>query len=195
MSEQNLYAAPKSQLIEADEPVRNEFYVVALLKFRLLYYFTLGIYSIYWFWRHWQTYRRATGESLWPIPRAIFNIFFTHDLFGKFDERMPEKRQWHGMVWATVYVASAVISRITDRLGADTIGILDLVSLLLFVAMGESLARGQQVANEACNDPEGKTNSHYSAANVIFMVIGGLLSLTVYAALVLLYFYPELLVE
>lgn len=195
MSEENIYAAPKSQLIDPVIPVSGRFYVVSPLKFRVMYYVTYGFYEVYWCWRNWQIYRRTTGEDLWPVPRAIFSIFFMHALFAKFDEAIGGKRRWNGPMLATAIVGCYLADYFLGYVYGDAISLADVISLGLLVVCGECLLQGQHVANEACGDPDGKTNMHFSALNIVFLVIGGLFTMAALTVMALSFFAPELLFE
>lgn len=177
----NLYAPPVAQVADlASSEQRNEFYVVATYKFFLLFFMTLGIYSLYWFYKHWANYRANHQESLWPIPRAIFAIFFTHSLFGKFDESLVKSgvtHRWSASSNAMWYVILLIITSGLDRLAARSIGspLTDIASIVLLLPMAMPLHAGQQAANAACGDPKGTRNAHLTVANYIWLVIGFLL--------------------
>lgn len=57
------------------------FYHTSPWQAALLDFFTLGLYSIYWFYKHWRMIQISTGEKLSPFLRAIFQIFFVFSLF------------------------------------------------------------------------------------------------------------------
>ncbi|MBK8286882.1 MAG: hypothetical protein IPK97_19570 [Ahniella sp.] len=184
----NVYAAPRAQLINAaDQPAAPDaFYVVSSLKFHLLFFLTMGFYSVYWFYRHWKAWKSHSREDLWPVPRAIFNIFFVHALFGLFVRAGMSWQPWKGLVWATVYVVAAIASNFVDAFPMVTQGWRDLGSLAFLIIMGIALANGQQGANEACGDSEGVRNAHFSVANIVWMVIGSIFWLFVLLSGVLL---------
>jgi hypothetical protein len=56
------------------------FFSIGLVKFAVMTLGTIGIYPVYWFYKHWKTIRARTGDDIWPIPRAIFAVFFFHEL-------------------------------------------------------------------------------------------------------------------
>ncbi|HSX42510.1 MAG TPA: hypothetical protein VLF59_00305 [Candidatus Saccharimonadales bacterium] len=49
-----------------------------LVIFMLL---SLGSYALYWFYRNWDAVRKANGQKMWPLVRAIFAIFWAWPLF------------------------------------------------------------------------------------------------------------------
>jgi hypothetical protein len=79
---------------EHQEPVQTtkmEFYAVSQKKFLIMYIGTLGLYSVYWFYKHWSLYKKSENEEMWPIMRSIFQIFFTHSLFSLFEMKYQNK--------------------------------------------------------------------------------------------------------
>lgn len=107
----NIYAAPQSEVTLVTEQETAQHYVVSEKKFLILFITTLGMYGVYWFWRHWNMYKIRTGEGLWPWARALFSVFFTHKLFNSFsngsieetDEPSPSISKF-----ATIYVLLAI---------------------------------------------------------------------------------------
>lgn len=72
----NPYKAPESDLELAVAGTEKQFYVVSIRKFTILFFMTLGLYTIYWFYSHWNEYKLYSGKKIWPAPRSIFSIFF-----------------------------------------------------------------------------------------------------------------------
>ncbi len=177
--ETNPYSPPNSdvEIVPASNP---GYYVVSIRKFALLFFMTLGIYSVYWFYRNWKAYQASTGEKIWPIPRAIFNIFFAHALFAKVDGTLNQHDRsfnWSPRALATGYVVLSIISNILDRLSMKEIGspATDALSFLVLPAIYFTLATPQKAINIAVGDPEGEANSHLSGANFAWMGFGALL--------------------
>lgn len=179
-----IYAAPKSEPQTTGERPEPAFYVVSRAKFWILFLATSGIYQAYWFFKHWKTIRKATGEQLWPLPRAIFCIFFTHSLFARFSGTasggIPASR--HSLQSkATLFVVLLVADRIASRLALKDIGspITDLISIAILPLAGWCLFKAQQAANSACGDPTGSGNSRITAANILWMAVGALVWLLI----------------
>jgi hypothetical protein len=170
------YQPPGARLLAEHETVPM-FYVVSVRKFWLLTTATFGLYSVYWFYRHWRAYRIHGGSRLWPIPRAIFAIFFTHELFRTFRKACADKGVTNTPSldgWATLFVVATIIDRIVDQLSrADTPHPVILgMSLVGFLVCGWPLYLAQQVANAACDDPEGSSNARLGLANGIWILLG-----------------------
>ena len=174
----NIYDPPASNLDY--EPALGsglrKFYVVGTLKFWLLFIFTFGAYQLYWLYRNWSRYKASTQENIWPVPRAIFGIFFTHALFREVDATLVgEDREysWNPGLLATGYVISLIAIRIVDRLpdSMDNVAV-PLELFVLYPLVGFLLYRAQRAINVACGDPSGASNARLTWANYAWMSIG-----------------------
>lgn len=174
----NVYKPPESALNAELEP--SEFYIVSNKKLLLLFFVTFGFYYLYWFYKHWALYKVKNNESILPILRAIFSIFFTHSLFKLFAMRARENEpnyQWSATFTATVYVIFTVLANIGDRLSDSSAmpAYFALVPAVLLPIRGWAIYKAQQVANFACNDPDGAQNTTLSVANILWCIAGTLL--------------------
>ena len=174
----NPYAAPSASL-EMPADTAASYYVVGLRKFTLLYFFTMGLYTIYWFYQNWVLQKRRHKESLWPVPRSIFNIFFCHTLFrrvrGEID-RQQIAYDWNADVTATVYVLLSVVSNVLQRISArdvDSVQV-DVISLLLLPAIYFPLRSAQKAINVAEQDSEGAGNAALTPANYAWVLMGAI---------------------
>ncbi len=104
MSE-NIYTTPESELLVDDGGVTAEFYVVSLRKFNILFFCTFGVYSIFWFYKNWRIIKTKQNREIWPVPRAIFSIFFAHSLFREIEGELEEKT---GEVWNRLFTGHNV---------------------------------------------------------------------------------------
>ncbi len=79
------------------ENVGPRFYVVSVRKLVVMMFLTWGVYGIYWHYRNWATYKRATGDKVIPLLRALFSIFFLYPLLKRVDRELETKggdHQW-----------------------------------------------------------------------------------------------------
>lgn len=182
----NAYKAPLMDDEEA--PAHSDasvpVYVVAPTKFMILAFSTMGMYSLYWFYKNWSLQRRAYGLQIWPVARAIFTVFFTHRLFRALDGEAHGRGYapgWNANGQATLYVglaiASYLSSRLSDSANAGTVFLL--LSLGLGLASAVPLFAAQKVANLAAGDVEGRSNGSITAGNSIVILLGLLLWATV----------------
>ncbi|MBV8635486.1 MAG: hypothetical protein JO002_13415 [Burkholderiaceae bacterium] len=177
----NIYSPPTANL--DDEPGASEsndnFYVVAPLKFWLLFVLTLGFYQVYWFYKNWSRYKARTHDDIWPVMRGIFTIFFTHSLFREIDAALvAEEREhsWDPGLLATGYVIATIVNRILDRTpdSMDKV-VLPIELFIMLPLVGYLLYRAQVAINIACGDPTGASNAKLTWANYLWMILGAAL--------------------
>lgn len=190
MSE-NIYAAPLSDLDERTASSSDaRFYVVSARKLLVLYFITLGLYHLYWNYKNWALHNQATGEGVWPVPRAIFSVFFTNSLFQNVAHHdvTHERAEWNAGRMAAFMVILVFTGNAMERLASKGLGspITDLLSIALLLPTGLLLKNVQAEINARCGDPDGSSNASFSAANIAWCIVGA-----VYWALIFLgYFYP-----
>jgi hypothetical protein len=172
-----------SQVPDSVSP-EKQFFVVSTKKFAIMTLATMGLYATYWFYRNWRAYRESTGDDVWPVARAIFNIFFTHALFREIAGSRPQLQQlasWNHRFQAHMIVLLTILMRIFDRMAGKGIGVpvTDLLSLALLIPFTLFLVQVQSKINLAMRDPEGQRNARFGVANVIWIALGILLWLSV----------------
>lgn len=179
MNENNLYAAPGVELLdsESEKEAAVKFFPSARGKLLILYFATLGLYSVYWFYKNWSLQKSLHGEDTIPVLRALFYIFFTHSLFNRIEQAADEKnitKSWSAGSLATLFVVLTLVSNILDRISAksDVYSTTDYVSLGLLFVLVYPLYLVQGTVNKVNNDDEGKLNSRFSIYNIIFLLIG-----------------------
>jgi hypothetical protein len=181
----SIYAAPKADLTMPVEVAGDGFYVVSRRKFLVMYFMTLGFYKIYWFYKNWSMYKtmeRAEGgadSNIWPVPRAIFSVFFVHALMreayahasGKLRNVNPDFD-----TTATALVGLMLVSNVIDRLSWKGVGspFTDYAGLALLLPLAYFLNIARQFINDASGDSTGKSNDSFTWANWIWIVIGAL---------------------
>lgn len=180
--EENIYQTPASQVVNEDD--QNEFYVVSIRKFTLLFFLTLGIYSVFWFYKNWKEFKLFHDFSIWPVPRAIFSIFFVIQLFSYVKERLQINQSSYSFDakgLGIAYIVFAVIDKGLSRLSYrnDESIVYDLLSIALLPVVYVILLKAQKAINHAVNDPDGSQNDSFTAANYVWMILGGILWLLV----------------
>lgn len=188
----NPYQAPTAPVADPGAGTEPEFYVVAARKFLVLMIATLGGYSLYWFWHNWRQQNRVRKRDYWPIPRAIFQIFFAHALFAEIRRRLDgagSTLAFAPQPMAILFVVSSLGSTISDRLAGRNIGSpwTDVLGLLLLIPVTWTLYRAQLAANAACGDADGAGNAHFSAANLFWILLGLAVWLLVLAGMLMIF--------
>ena len=174
--ERNIYQAPEADL-EAETEAGLKYYVVSQTKFQILFLTTLGLYGLYWFYRHWRNYKLHSGRDLWPVPRAIFSVFFVHALFDRFYRDAIENesvKRWHYKIEASLYIVFIIVSNLSDRLVSLGFSVITsaVIGIGSIIVVAWILGRAQAVANLACGDPRGKANSRIGIANIAWILLG-----------------------
>ncbi|NHZ81181.1 hypothetical protein F2P44_18145 [Massilia sp. CCM 8695] len=180
----NLYAPPQADMsIGATIGSDNMFYVVSLTKFTILFLATLGMYQFFWYFKNWNLYKRqckldnAADSEIWPVPRAIFAVFYTHSLFNEVSMHAAAKMrptQWDHKSHATGLVVMLIALNVLTRMNETTLGSGLSLALMLILMVGIffSSFSAQKHINACCGDPAGRSNSRFTAANYVWIAIG-----------------------
>ena len=172
------------------------FYVVSRRKLAVLYILTLGGYGVYWFYQNWARYNRnspdaaSAGRSVWALPRAVFSVFFIHDLFARIKAYGSLKNEvgiWESKPHATILVGLLLLSNVLDRAVNKDIGApyTDVLALLVLLPLAQQFALAQEMINISCGDRHGETNSKFSGANFAWILVGSAAWLLILWALLL----------
>jgi hypothetical protein len=186
------YAPPTAALAEpaAAGADNARYYVVSATKFWALSVATLGMYGIYWMYRQWSHIKRATRGDEWPVARAIFQVFFVHRLTAEIDQRLRRtaiRHDWAPQGLATFTVLGMIAGAIFDRLARNEVGspVTDLLWLASLGAVVTCKWHIQRAANAACGDPDGRTNSRFTAGNIVWLVLGAVFWLLIVIGLLM----------
>jgi hypothetical protein len=183
----SIYAPPQADLGSTPvESISAPFYVVSVKKVMVLGLLTFGLYFVYWHYQNWRQYRdwhlARTQESLgiWPVPRGIFSIFFMHSLFRNVKAYADDNERhidWEPGTIATILVTLTIVGNLLDRAAMRNIGypVTDILSLIVLAPLLYLYTRVQPIINASCGDPESKSNSDFTVANWVWIVIGALL--------------------
>jgi hypothetical protein len=154
-----------------------EFYIVSPEKFLLLFIGTMGIYSIYWFYKHWSQYNKSTQERLWPIMRALFSIFFVHSLFENFEHRYKLQTGKYPVsinYLATIIVVITIVATVADILANLKIGTpyTEYFSFLYIAIICWATYKAQVFANKSGPDVNGQSNNKLTFLNYFWLLLG-----------------------
>jgi hypothetical protein len=176
----NPYAPPQAELaVHVQE--EGALYVVSTRKFWFLQILTTGLYQLYWSYENWRRLNEQEKLTIWPAPRAVFSIFFTHSLNSHVDIRLKRRKStvaWSPGWWATVYVLFTLVPAlffmpIFERVSWQ---ILELIWHVALFILSWAMWRTQRAINVASGDPKGESNNAFTAANYVWMVLGVALS-------------------
>jgi hypothetical protein len=189
---ENIYEAPKADLVDAPHSEHGRpFFVTSLRKLILLYMFTMGLYVVYWGYKQWDSQRLAVGEKIYPVLRAVFLIFFTHSLFSLINKRLELQGQpnWRYGSAPTLFVVFAILASVVNYVTRNSQfgGLVALaLTVILLVLQLWPLVTMQRQANLASLDTEGARNSSLSGWNWAFIVFGGVFWLMAIAGFILI---------
>lgn len=172
----NLYAPPRADLRmpAVREPA---FYTVSDGKFLILFFASLGLYLLYWSWKNWRRYQRATGARVSPLARGLLPLFFTHALLFRAEDLLRE-RGMHYIEppdrWANRFVGATVLGLLFNGMARNDMGypLTDLASLAMLFVQGLAVCKGQQLLNFAADDPLGESNSRLRWPDYLCLVPG-----------------------
>lgn len=197
---EDIYAPPKADLTKyASSDTADAvptFYVVSLRKFTVLYIMTFTMYQVFWLFKQWSNYKQqcrlegAPDATIWPLPRALFSVFFMHSLFREVAAHAAAKMralEWNNGSHATSLVLMLIATTVLDRLSDHGIGMpyTLILTLLLVIATFFSYRKAQTWINLSCGDPEGAGNSRFTWANYIWIVAGSIAWLLVLTGLII----------
>ena len=146
----NPYAAPKADVQSLHgQAVDGEplYYTMSPAKLAAMIALTMGLYSLVWFYRHWQTIRQRFEEDIWPVPRALFGVISCFWLTKRLQERLGSQE-----LPAPPGLASAAMLYFALSLGGNVLGRFDTIStnvlsMLLVPVTAVALVPVQQAAN------------------------------------------------
>ncbi len=172
----NPYAASGQNVIITASTAGEPFYVVAKWKLLLMYFGTLGLYLIYWNYKHWKCYKVSTGFSCIPVLRAIFPIFFYHSLFGRMKDKLNDsgiETAWAPGLKAMMLVVFSIYGTVNGNLEQNIMTVA--LRLGVLIADGLIISSVQGMANLACGDHRGQSNNRITFANISWLCLGAIL--------------------
>lgn len=169
----------KEEIPDNQALYQNDFYVVSPRKLWVMTLGTMGVYSVYWLYAQWVAHQKRTGEDIWPIPRAIFNVFFVHGLFRRVNDWAEERggalENHRNLAWA--WVLLTVVMRFFERFYSDQVTpLVDLlVNFLTAGLISAILFAVQKTINRVSGDTDGASNAQFSFANWFWLFVGALI--------------------
>jgi hypothetical protein len=159
---------PQAGLAKGQAP----FFAVSIFKLVLLSVLTLGIYELYWFYQNWKLIRDREGSDIWPVPRAIFTVFFCHACFARirdFETPAAGKSDLASGWLATAWIITTLMHKLPQPWW--------LISLAAVLFVVPVQARANRINAEL--SPEHDRNSRFTGWNWAIVVFGGIFLLLV----------------
>jgi hypothetical protein len=184
----NPYAPPTAAVSDVAEEMpdnSNPLFAVGTMKVFVMSLCTLGIYQLYWMYRHWRLIQGRDRSDIMPVWRAIFGVIFCWPLF----KRIKQDGETHGVdngfpaeVLAACYFALNIAWQLPDPWW--------LVGMASTIVVTVVQAHANRVNSAAAPDHE--RNDRLTGPNWVAVVLGGILLLL---ALVGLFVPESVLVE
>jgi hypothetical protein len=176
----NPYAPPVADPVVAGGDGGDDrlgLYTISARKFWVLTSLTAGLYSIAWGYQHWAHLKRRDRSGIWPVPRAIFMVFYTHALVRRAAGLGAAAGRWTGPPpsgLATAAVAAMLLSVAITWVPDLEHGqlLLAIIALAMIWVVGWATWGIQAVINAIAADPRGAANDRFSIGNWIWMGIG-----------------------
>lgn len=143
---------------------------VSLSKLVIMSLCTFGIYEIYWSYKQWDAQRKRDQEAMMPFWRAFFAPLWGFSLFPRLQRIVTTyggTAAWSGMGLAVAYLILHLLWRLPDPYW--WLSQLSIVPILMV----------QRSINDlnAAVAPDAPRNDSYSGANVVIILLGGILFL------------------
>ena len=162
----NPYAPPTAAVEDIPEAIEEPpYFAVTTFKFVVLSLCTLGLYEMYWFYQNWHRIKERDGSAIMPAIRSIFSVFFCYQCF---DRIRDDTSAATGATFAAGPLASVWILSQFSSWMPDPYWLIAVVSFVFIIPVQRQVNRyNEEVA------PAHDRNGSFSAANWIWMVLGG----------------------
>jgi hypothetical protein len=167
--EANPFAPPKA--VVADEAqigdTQVHFFAVSVQKLIVMSVCTLGLYQIYWFYKHWVLIKERSEPHITPWARALFGIFWCYSCFDfiRKDERQVD-------IEPTLSAGLLAFGWIGLELASQLPGRYFLCSFLAPLLLIPVQAHVNQI--NALVAPDHDRNARYTAWNLLAVVVNAI---------------------
>ena len=150
----------KNAKLDADVKYFN----ISPLRLWLSSFFTLGLYDIYWSYRNWSAYKKATKDDVEPLLMALFNFLTIFSLQNKIQRLLPERKKINyvcAILYSVLFISGVVAYTLSFAL----------ISLLLMITYAV-LPTLLIPIQKSINSISGKTSKEYTKWEVALLVVG-----------------------
>jgi hypothetical protein len=168
--EENLYAPPKAVVadvasIQSDADLR--FFAVSPVKLVVLSTCTLGIYQIYWFYKHWVLIKERSEPDIIPWARAFFGVFWCYSCF-EFIRNDERDLSIEPTLLAGPLATAWIVVSLTWRL-PEPYSLIGFLAPLLLVPVQQHVSHINELVA-----PEHDKNARFSGWNWLTVVLGAI---------------------
>jgi hypothetical protein len=166
----NPYAPPTAPVADIPESVAPAiqpiFFPVSPAKLAVLTTCTLGLYQIYWFYKHWQCIKEGQRFDCNPALRSIFSVIFCYPLFHKM-RASGVKLGADSSLLAGPLATGWIVTTLTSRL-PDPYWLITFISVAFLLPVQAYANRVNQAMTPG-HDP----NTRFSGWNWAAVAVGG----------------------
>src|SRR5262249_19806427 len=178
VARRGLILSPAAEQTSEEEPSQVPtpvYFPVTSAKLILLCITSLGLYELYWFYKHWSFEKARTKERISPFWRTVFAPFFAFSLFGRISELSAAESFKHLRHFSHSDSVACAGMFFALTLSARLPGPLWIVSLFSFVPL-LTVQRAVNRINKMYA-PEADPNSRFGMGNIVVVALGGILVL------------------
>lgn len=148
------------------------YFPVSLTKFIVMHFCTVGMYQLYWFYENWKLIVEREQSDASPFWKTFFMFIYCYTLFEKVRSSAAALKIAHSI--SVHILATGWILLSTLWLLPDPYGLVALLSIVFLIPV-------QQAANRVNESlaPGHDRNERFTALNMVAVVIGGLLLVSV----------------
>lgn len=134
------------------ENARVEYFAISVVRLVVCFVLTGGFYAIYWGFKNWSNYQKATKEPLNPYINAWFFVFTAGGLFARMAKTLGARlnSKLYGIVYMFSFLAFAFSVRYIDKVPvfSESADVLWAVILGGFILSLMCLVKVQNIVND-----------------------------------------------
>ena len=141
-----------------------KYFNISPLRLWLSSFFTFGLYDIYWSYRNWSAYKKATKDDVEPLLMALLNFLTIFSLQSKIQRVLPEKRKINAIcaVLYSILFISAVVGYVLS------FTLISLWMIIVYALLPVLLIPIQRSINSVA----GNTSDKYGKGEIIVLLVG-----------------------
>lgn len=170
--QENVNTQSAAAVIPSASPSTPIYFPVSLTKFVVLHFCTVGMYQLYWFYENWKLILEREQSEASPFWKTFFMFIYCYTLFEKVRSSAAAIKIAHSI--SVPFLATGWILMSTLWLLPDPYGLVALLSIVFLIPVQQAANR----VNEALV-PSHDQNERFTALNIVAVVIGGLLLVSV----------------
>jgi hypothetical protein len=148
------------------------YFPVSLTKFVVMHFCTVGMYQLFWFYENWKLILERERSDASPFWKTFFMFIYCYALFEKVRSSAVSLKTGHSISVHVLATGWLLLSSLW--LLPDPYGLVALLSIVFLIPVQQAATR----VNESLV-PGHDRNERFTALNIVAVVIGGLLLVSV----------------